>query len=91
MAAASNAHGYWELPRIATWHIQEDAYYRALAMVVESQSSLPMASKWCEVLTASADGQFFPVGGVRETMNVVNMKQGQEPGIKADTHVSDQL
>jgi TnpA family transposase len=90
MAAASNAHGYWELLRIAKWHIQEDAYDRALAMIVESQSNLPMASNWGEGLTASADGQFFPVGGVGEAMNVVNMKYGREPGIKAYTHVSDQ-
>jgi len=90
MAAASNAHSYWELLRIAKWHIQEDAYDRALAMIVDAQSELPMARYWGEGLTASADAQFFPVGGVGEAMNVVNMKHGREPGIKAYTHLSDQ-
>lgn len=90
MAAASNGHSYWELLRIAKWHIQEDAYDRALAMIVEAQSELPMARYWGEGLTASSDAQFLPVGGAGEAMNLVNMKYGREPGIKAYTHVSDQ-
>lgn len=90
MAAASNAHTYWELLRIAKWHIQEDAYDRALAMVVEAQSKLSLAQFWGDGATASADGQFFPVGGTGEAINVVNMKYGRDPGIKAYTHVSDQ-
>ena len=90
MAAASNAHSYWELLRIAKWHIQEDAYDRALAMVVDAQTKLPLSQVWGEGLTASADGQFFPVAGTGEAMNVVNMRYGRDPGIKAYTHVSDQ-
>ena len=90
MAAATNAHTYWELLRIAKWHIQEDAYDRALAMVVEAQNQLPLSRFWGQGITASADGQFFPVGGTGEAMNVVNMKYGRDPGIKAYTHVSDQ-
>ena len=89
MAAATNAHSYWELLRIAKWHVQEDAYDRALAMVVEAQNKLPLSQYWGEGVTASADGQFFPVGGTSEAMNVVNMKYGRQPGIKAYTHVSD--
>ena len=90
MAAATNAHTYWELLRIAKWHIQEDAYERALAMIVEAQRKLPLSQFWGEGITASADGQFFPVGGTGEAMNVVNMRYGRTPGIKAYTHVSDQ-
>lgn len=90
MAAATNAHTYWELLRIAKWHIQEDAYDRALAMVVEAQNRLPLSRFWGQGITASADGQFFPVGGTGEALNVVNMKYGRDPGIKAYTHVSDQ-
>ncbi len=59
-------------------------------MVVEAQNKLPLSKFWGEGLTASADGQFFPVAGTGEAMNVVNMKYGREPGIKAYTHVSDQ-
>jgi len=44
------------LLRIAKWHIQEDAYYRALAMVVEAQSALSLAQFWGDGATASADG-----------------------------------
>ena len=91
MAAATSAHGFWELLRIARWHVQEDAYHRALAMIVEAQGALPMARFWGSGLTASADGQFFPAGGAGEAMNLVNARYGFEPGLKAYSHVSDQF
>jgi TnpA family transposase len=91
MAAATGAHSLWELIRIARWHVEEDAYRRALAMVVEAQAGLPMARVWGAGDTASSDGQFFSVGGPGEAMNLVNAKYGTEPGIKAYSHVSDQF
>ena len=91
MAAATNTHSFWELLRIARWHVQDDAYQRALAMVVEAQSALPIARFWGSGLSASSDGQFFPAGGTGEAMNLVNAKYGLEPGLKAYSHVSDQF
>jgi Tn3 transposase DDE domain len=35
MADATNTHTFWELIRIARWHVEGDAYDRARAMVVE--------------------------------------------------------
>ena len=35
--------GFWELMRIARWHVEGEAYARALSMVVEAQAALPMA------------------------------------------------
>ncbi len=89
MAAATDTHSFWELIRIARWHVQDDAFQRALAMVVEAQSALPMAQVWGSGRAASADGQFFPAGGAGEAMNLINAKYGMEPGLKAYTHVSD--
>lgn len=50
-----------------------------------------MAKFWGGGLTASSDGQFFPTARQGEAMNLINAKYGSEPGLKAYTHVSDQL
>lgn len=91
MAEASNSHGFWELMRISRWHIESEAYGRALASVVDAQGNLPMARFWGMGLTASSDGQFFPTSRQGEAMNLINAKYGNEPGLKAYTHVSDQF
>ena len=44
MAEATTTHGFWELMRIARWHVEGDAFERALAVVVEAQAALPMAA-----------------------------------------------
>ena len=46
MAEATTTHGFWELMRIARWHVEGEAYNRALSMVVEAQAALPMAVPW---------------------------------------------
>src|SRR3546814_12488808 len=46
MAAATNTHSFWELLRIARWHVEGSAYDRALAMIVEAHAALPMAAFW---------------------------------------------
>jgi TnpA family transposase len=91
MAASIGTHTHWQLLRVARWHVENDAYDRALARIVEAQSSLPMARVWGEGLTASSDGQFFPAGGTGEALNLVNARYGGEPGVKAYAHLSDQF
>ena len=91
MAEASNTHEYWDLARLSRWHIESEAMNRALATVVEAQSRLPMARHWGLGLSASSDGQFFATTRQGEAMNLVNAKYGNEPGIKAYTHLSDQF
>ena len=91
MAEASNSHGYWQLQRISQWHIVSDAINRALAAVIDTQADLPMAHIWGLGETASSDGQFFPTTRQGEAMNLINAKYGNDPGIKAYTHVSDQF
>jgi TnpA family transposase len=91
MAEAVGTHTHWQLLRIARWHVEEDAYERALATIVEAQARLPMARAWGEGRTSSSDGQFFPAGGPGEAMNLVNARYGTEPGVKAYAHLSDQF
>ena len=91
MAEASNTHDFFQLSRLSRWHIESEAIDRALAMVIEAQAQLPMASLWGLGLTASSDGQFFPAARQGEAMNLVNARYGSEPGLKAYTHVSDRF
>ena len=66
--------------RISRWHVESDAYARALASVVEAQAALPMARFWGMGTTASSDGQFFPTTRQGEAMNLINAKYGVEWG-----------
>jgi TnpA family transposase len=91
MAGATNTHDYFQLSRLSRWHVESEAMARALAMVIEGQSALPMARFWGGGTSASSDGQFFPTTRQGEAMNLINAKYGQEPGLKAYTHVSDQF
>lgn len=91
MAGATNTHDFFQLSRLSRWHVESEAMARALAMVIEGQSALPMARFWGAGQTASSDGQFFPTTRQGEAMNVINARYGHEPGLKAYTHVSDQF
>jgi TnpA family transposase len=91
MAGATNTHDYFQLSRLSRWHVEGEAMSRALAKVIEAQSAQPMARFWGAGQTASSDGQFFATTRQGEAMNLINAKYGQEPGLKAYTHVSDQF
>lgn len=91
MAEASNTHDYWQLSRLARWHVEREAIDQALARVVAAQGDLPMAQVWGMGTTASADGQFYPAARQGEAMNTVNARYGNDPGIKAYTHVNDRF
>lgn len=91
MAEATNTHDYWQLSRLARWHVESEAMNQALAIVVAAQGKLPMSRVWGMGTSASSDGQFFPTARHGEAMNMVNAKYGSVPGLKAYTHVSDQF
>ena len=90
MANATSTHDFMQLSRLSRWHVESEGMARALAAVIEAQARLPMAQFWGTGHTASSDGQFFPTTRQGEAMNLINAKYGQEPGLKAYTHVSDQ-
>jgi TnpA family transposase len=89
MANATSTHDFLQLSRLSRWHVESQGLGRALTMVIEAQARLPMAQFWGAGQTASSDGQFFPTTRQGEAMNLINAKYGQEPGLKAYTHVSD--
>ena len=91
MAGAISVRSHWQLLRIARWHVEDEAYKRALAAIVEAQGTLPFARVWGAGRTSSSDGQFFPAGGPGEAMNVVNARYRNEAGLKAYSHLSDQF
>lgn len=42
MADATDTHTLWVLIRVRQWHVEREAYDRALARVVEAQAGLPI-------------------------------------------------
>ena len=46
MAEATNTHDYWQLSRLARWHVESEAMNRTLAIVVAAQGKLPMSRVW---------------------------------------------
>src|SRR3546814_11980926 len=77
MAEASNTHDYWQLSRLARWHVESEAIDQALANVVAAQGALPMAQVWGMGRSASADGQFLPAARQDEAMNTMNARYGK--------------
>lgn len=90
MADASAGLSYRQLAWVADWHIRGETYRKALAELVNFQHKLPFAANFGQGKSSSSDGQRFPVGGVKEAGNKINLKYGFEPGIMFYTHSSDQ-
>ncbi len=78
------------LSRIATWHIREETYAKALAEIVNYHHQLEFAAHWGDGTTSSSDGQRFRTGGVGEARGDVNARYGNDPGVTFYTHISDQ-
>ncbi|WP_142988983.1 Tn3 family transposase, partial [Klebsiella pneumoniae] len=55
MAEATNTHDYWQLSRLARWHVESEAMNQALAIVVAAQGKLPMSRVWGMGTSASSD------------------------------------
>jgi TnpA family transposase len=78
------------LSRIATWHIRDETYAKALAEIVNHHHRLEFAAHWGAGTTSSSDGQRFKAGGSGEAIGSVNARYGNEPGATFYTHISDQ-
>jgi hypothetical protein len=63
MADATRGLTYHHLVNVAQWHVSEDNYAAARAVVVEAQHRHPMAAVWGDGTDASSDGQYFRAGG----------------------------
>jgi TnpA family transposase len=78
------------LSRIATWHIRDETYAKALAEIVNHHHRLEFSAHWGAGTTSSSDGQRFKAGGSGEAIGSVNARYGSEPGATFYTHISDQ-
>ena len=72
------------------WHIREEGYTAAHAILVNAQRQLPLAVLWGDGTTSSSDGQYFPAGGHAEAISDLNARYGPNPGAKFYRFTSDQ-
>lgn len=72
------------------WHIREEGYTAAHAILVNAQRQLPLAGLWGDGTTSSSDGQYFPAGGHAEAIGDLNARYGPNPGAKFYRFTSDQ-
>jgi TnpA family transposase len=75
---------------LASLHIRDEAYTKALAELVNHHHRYPFSEHWGEGTTSSSDGQRFRASGRGEQSGQVNLRYGNEPGVLLYTHISDQ-
>jgi TnpA family transposase len=91
MAEACRSTSWRQLTWTADWHIREECYSQALAVLIDAQHRQPLSAHWGSGNTSSSDAQFFRAGGRGEVRGYANLHYGQEPGVKFYTHLSDQF
>ena len=84
MAAASQGVTRDQLVWTKDAYVREDSYKRALAILIDAQHRLPIASVWGDGTTSSSDGQFFR-GGKRLGVGDINARYGVDPGFSLYT------
>jgi len=69
------------LSRIATWHIREETYTKALAEIVNHHHQIKFAGHWGAGSTSSSDGQRFRTGGRGDARGQVNARYRTDPSV----------
>ncbi len=72
------------------WHIREEGYTAAHAILINAQRNLPLTAIWGDGTTSSSDGQYFQAGGLGEAIGDLNARYGLNPGAKFYRFTSDQ-
>ena len=88
MAEACSIASRQQLVWTAGWHLREETYRQALAILVNAQQRQPLAAFFGSGAVSSSDGQHFPVGGPGEAVGAVNARYGREPVVSLYTHLS---
>lgn len=88
MAEACSVVSYRQLAWTAGWHLREDTYRQALAILVNAQHSQPIAALFGAPDISSSDGQGFPTSGRGETVGAINAHYGREASSLFYTHIS---
>ena len=78
-----------QLGWLASWHLREETYGRALARLVDAQHEAPLAALFGPGTSSSSDGQNFPLERRAQATGAVNPHKGTEPAVSFYTHVSD--
>lgn len=88
MADACAVATYRQLAWTAGWHLREETYQRALAILVIAQQAQPLAAHFGAADVSSSDGQHFPTGGPGEAVGAVNSHYGRDATTLLYTHVT---
>src|SRR5829696_5033924 len=88
MADACALATYRQLVWASGWHLREETYRRALALVVNAQQRQRLAAHFGAADVSSSDGQHFPTGGPGEAVGAVNTHYGRDATTLLYTHVS---
>jgi TnpA family transposase len=88
MADACAVATYRQLAWTAGWHLREETYRRALAILVNAQQAQPLAAQFGASDVSSSDGQHFPTGGPGEAVGAVNRHYGRDATTLLYTHVT---
>jgi hypothetical protein len=72
MADACSVASLRKLAWTAGWHLREDTYRSALAMLVNVQHSQPLATLFGAADISSSDGQGLPTAGRGEAVGAIN-------------------
>jgi TnpA family transposase len=81
---------YSKLSWLQDWHIRDETYSAALAVLTNAQLKQPFAAHWGDGTTSSSDGQPFQTANGAKGKGQVNPKNGSDPNRQLYTHVTDQ-
>jgi TnpA family transposase len=88
MAEACSVASYRQLAWTAAWHLREETYRQALAILVNAQQRQPLAAVFGAADVSSSDGQHFPTAGPGEAVGAVNAHYGHTASALFYTHLS---
>ena len=88
MADACSVASYRKLAWTAGWHLREDTYRQALAILVNAQQRHPLAAQFGAADVSSSDGQHFLTAGPGAAVGAINARYGREVSALFYTHHS---
>lgn len=88
MAEACDVASYRTLTWTSGWHLREETYPPALAILVNAQQRQPLAARFGAADVSSSDGQHFLTEGRGEAVGAINARYGHETSALFYTHHS---
>ena len=88
MAEACSVASYRQLAWTVGWHVREETYRHALAVLVNAQQRQPLATLFGAADVSSSDGQHFLTSGRGEAVGAVNARYGRDAATLFYTHLS---